>query len=398
MEFVLRVMPLTRLAVDALGVVTISLVVLLALIGLFCIIYTLYFCYRIQRSGFIRLGYFNGPWIVRICFILFAIWWGVSEIVRLGFLRQKGGVFNSLDKEWQEDMCKYYILANLGIAEPCLFITMSLLLRASLKWRGSGILSPRWNFRTAGYVLLCCLPIFVLDLIFVLFGPGKSKLLKLPPSFTRTTRILHTDEQHVISVCCFPLLCTIVHGLFTFILITYLLFLGRRMVSSVINKSLQRRVYILIFLVSCFLPSRVILLGFSVLARTRFLLLEALAFAGFLALLSCVIVAIFMLVYLPVSDSLALRSSLMDPEAGARHPYATATASSSAVENYRYDPIPLIATPASQSLEMSTGTSLGRNSDASTKPGSISFRTMIKDDSSTTGAFEEEIRVFSPQA
>ncbi|XP_021772653.1 uncharacterized protein LOC110736671 [Chenopodium quinoa] len=384
-------MPLTSRAVDALGVVTISLVVLLVLFGVLCIIYTLYFRARIQRSELRRLDYFNGPWIVRIVFILFGICWGVGEVVRLSFFRQEGKVFHSLSLRWQEDICKLYILSNLGFTEPCLFLTMSFLLRASLDWRGSGILNRKWNFKTIGYVLLYCLPVFVLDLFVVTVAPkfrhGKIKVLsKLPEQFITVYWKLNVPGHPAVA-CTYPLLCTIVHGLFATVLTTYLLLLGRRMVVSVINKGLQKRVYILIFLVSSFLPLRVILLGFSVLARREHFLFEALAFSSFLVLFSFVVVGIFMLVYLPVADSLALNRDLGLPGTEGGRCYTS--------EDYA-DSLSLVAANQSQ-IETSTATSLGRNSDVSTKRGSISFRTMIKDEaSSTSGVYEEEMSTFSP--
>ncbi|KAL2941887.1 Leucine--tRNA ligase 1 [Bienertia sinuspersici] len=297
-ESVFRVMPLTSQAVDALGVVTISLVGLLVLFGLFCIIYTLYFRARIQRSALRRLGYFNGPWIVRILFIVFGICWGFGEVVRLSFFRQEGKIFHSLSRKWQEDICKLYILTNLGFTEPCLFLTMSFLLRASLKWRGSGILSQRWNFKTIGYILLYCLPVFILDLIVVVVSPkfrrGKIDILKrLPDHFTSAYLPLSVSGQPV--ACTYPLLCTMLHGLFAIILAAYLLFLGDGWLCRSSTK---------------------------VLARHEHFLFEALAFSGFLVLFSCVVVGIFMLVFLPVKDSLALNrgTGMRGAEGGTFYP------------------------------------------------------------------------------
>ncbi|KAK6923629.1 hypothetical protein RJ641_009829 [Dillenia turbinata] len=382
-------MPLPSLAVDALGVVTIALVSLSVLLGLFCILYTLYFRSRVLRCGFVQLGYFNGPWIVRITFILFGIWWGFGEIVRLNLLRQEGRILNALGLKWQESLCKYYIVSNLGFAEPCLFLTLSFLLRASLQWRGSGILTQKWNKKTTGYVLVYCLPVFVFDLLLVLIGPkyqhGNDKS-KLPKYFTNAIMLWRHEDKQAIALCTYPLLSTILHGLFATLLTAYLLLLGKQMVSSVINKGLQRRVYMLIFLVSSFLPCRVLLLGFSVLSKPEHFLFEALAFAGFLVLLACVIVGYFMLVYLPVADSLALRKGLRDFEMGEGR-------SGFLIDDHQ-DTASLIA--ANQSpLETSTATSLGRISDASTKRGSISFRTMIKDEGSSADIFEEEPTLFS---
>lgn len=393
MEFVLRVMPLTSLIVDALGVVTICLVVVLILLSLFCIIYTSYFRARIQSSGFVRLGYFNGPWIVRIIFIACGICWGVGEVFRLSFFRQEGRIFRSLSQKWQQDMCKLYILSNLGFTEPCLFLTMSFLLRASLRCRGSGILNPRWNMKIIGYVLLYCLPVFILNFVVVMVAPklryGKINILKsLPEKFTSTYLSLTVSGRPVIA-CIYPVICTILHGLFATIVTAYLLLVGRRMVVSVINKVLQRRVYILIFLVSSCLPLRVLLLGFSVFARQEHFLYEALVFSGFFVLFICVVVSITLLVYLPVADSLALKRGR-----GLRGPEAGGGRSCTSSEDYTGS-LSLI-TPNQSHIETSTATSLGRNSDSSTKRGSISFRTMVKDEASSTGVNEEEMSTFSP--
>ncbi|KAL9248161.1 hypothetical protein vseg_021516 [Gypsophila vaccaria] len=368
-------MPLPSLAVDALGVVTICLVGLLVLLGLLCIIYTLYFCARIQSSAYSQLGYFNRPWVVRIIFIVFGILWGAGEVVRLRFFRRDRIVFNSLSEKWQEDICKIYILSNLGFTEPCLFLTIGFLLRASLKWRGSRILNRKWNFKTIGFVLVYCIPIFVLDLLFVMVAPKlieKHELLQgWSDVFTRTHLSTTVSGESVIT-CTYPLLSTILHGVFAIILTTYMLLLGRRMFLSVINKGLQKRVYILIFLVSSFLPLRVLLLGLSVLAKPEHFIFEALAFCGFLALLSCVVVGYFMLVYLPVADSLALirGRGLRGVEAG-EITLSTAGEDSSS----------LIAT--NQSLE--------RDSDTSTKLGSVSSRANIKDEAASASKYEEEM-------
>ncbi|CBI29683.3 unnamed protein product, partial [Vitis vinifera] len=153
-------MPLTRLAADAFGVVTICLVSLLTLLGFLCIIYSCYFRTRIHSRGFVQLGYFS--------------------------------VLNALNLKWQETVCKYYIVSNLGFAEPCLFLTLVFLLRAPLQKMDSGILSQKWNGKTAGYVFLCCLPVFALQLIVILIGPdfnkGKNNTFELPHYFTSTAR------------------------------------------------------------------------------------------------------------------------------------------------------------------------------------------------------------------
>jgi len=254
------------------------------------------------------------------------------------------------------------------------------------------MLNPRWNMQTIGYVLLYCLPVFILNLIVVMVAPklrdAKSNILKsLPEKFTSTYVSLTVSGRPVIA-CVYPVLCTILHGLFATIVTAYLLLVGRQMVVSVINKVLQRRVYILIFLVSSCLPLRVLLLGFSVFARQEHFLYEALVFSGFFVLFVCVVVSITLLVYFPVADSLALNRSrgLRSPEAGGGR---------SCTSSDDYTGSLSLITPNQSHIETSTATSLG-NSDSSTKRGSISFRTMIRDEASSTGVNEEEMGTFSP--
>ncbi|XAR56281.1 hypothetical protein NMG60_11036705 [Bertholletia excelsa] len=368
-------MPLTRFIVDALGVVTICLVAILFLLGLFCILYSCYFRSHIRSQGFIQLGYFSGPWIIRIALIFFAIWWGFGEIGRLNLLRQQVKPLNA-NLKWQKTVCKCYIVSNLGFAEPCLFLTLAFLLRASLQTAGT--LSRKWNVKTAGYVLLYCLPMFVLQLIVILIGPqfnrDESSKHKLPPYFLRTES--KTDQDDVV-LCTYPLLSTIFLGVFATLLTAYLFWLGSRILNLVINKGLQKRVYTLIFSVSSFFPLRVLFLGLSVLSRPEHYMFEAFAFLAFLSFLCCAGVGICMLVYCPVADSLALRN-LQDIEARR------------SISDEHNDTISLIA---NQSPLEETTESPGRSSITSAKRGSISFRTVEKNE--TSGAFVE-LSLFSP--
>ncbi|KAM7251432.1 hypothetical protein ACFE04_023315 [Oxalis oulophora] len=268
----------------------------------------------------------------------------------------------------------------MGFAEPCLLLTLVLLLRAPLQKMDSGILSKKWNSKTAGCIFLYSLPLFVLQLIVILIGADLSKgaLKKLPWYFTSTTfsETLNSDNA---TFCTFPLLSTILLGLFATIITTYLFWLGRRIIKLVINKGLQKRVYTLIFSVTSFFPLRVIFLGLSVLSEPEHLVFEIFAFLAFLALLCCAGVSICMLVYYPVADSLAL-GNLQDMEARRR------------TNEDQNETISLVANQSY--LEESVGVSPIRSSDASTKRGSISFRTMGRDGS--LGGQFVELSLFSP--
>lgn len=372
MESVFWVMPLTRIATDAIGVVTISLVSLTAVLGLVCIYRSLYFQLQIRRRGFPQLSYFNGPWITRITLILVAIWWGFGEIVRLTFLKEKGRPFSS--QPWQKNVCKFYLLSNLGFAEPSMFFMLALLLHAALQKRASDTLSQRWNRKTISYVLLSCLPIFIMQFVLILVGPKfnnekSGKRTKMSKFFACTYSLTNDN-----SVCTYPLLSTIVLGIFYALLICCVMYVGTRLLSLVINKGLRRRVYVLMSSVILFLPFRVLLLGFSVLPSPGNLVFEAIVFLAFLMLLFCTVVGICMLVYFPVADSLALRDIGHIEIEGM--PY----------DDYYYDGASLIANQSHQET--------GRNSDASAKRGSISFRTMIKDESPQTQGMDD-VRLFA---
>lgn len=369
MDSVLWVMPPTRVVADALSVVTIGLVAIFVLLGLFCIIYSIYFRNRIRGQGLVQLNYFSGPWIIRIIYIFFATWWGLGEIIRLNLLRRNGRILDALNLRWQENVCKCYIVSNLGFAEPCLFLTLIFLLRASVQ--RTGTLSQKWNVTTAGFVLLCCIPMFILQLVVILLGPKykSDHNPKLPSYFIKAATSPHTEYDDV-AICTYPLLGTIFLGLFATILTAYLCWLGRRILHLVINKGLQKRVYTLVFSISSFFPLRVVLLGLSVLAKPEKVVFDAIVFLAFLSFLCCAGVGICMLVYLPIADSLALRSLQRDLEASGPGDECNDAVSLIANESY-FEGSMVVSSPEN-----------------SVNRGSISFRTKEKEEASEAGFVE----------
>ncbi|XP_020588695.1 uncharacterized protein LOC110030366 isoform X1 [Phalaenopsis equestris] len=286
---------MTRVAADAFGVATIALVALASILGLLCIYRCIYFQLQIQRRGFSHLGYFNGPWIIRVVLIIISIWWGFGEIVRLSLLRDTGRPLSTT--AW----CKFYVLSNLGFAEPVIFLMLGFLLHAALRKRDSDSLTQTWNWKTFVSVLLLSLPLLLFQLL-VLIGPHRMRKKKVKFFMTSSFPPL-TDT----TICTYPLLSTVILGLFDIFVIAYVVYIGARMLCLVINKGLRLRVYFLALSVIFFLPLRVLLLGLSALPRAGNICYEVLVFAAFLMLLSCNMTGICMLVYLPVADSLALR-------------------------------------------------------------------------------------------
>ncbi|XP_071691545.1 uncharacterized protein [Rutidosis leptorrhynchoides] len=370
---------LTSVVADALGVVTIFLITVLSLIGLLCILYSFYFRDHIRSQNRTQLRYFSGPWFVRIIFIIFAIWWGFGEIVRLEFLRRDGRVLHNLAPKLQETVCKCYIVSNLGFSEPCLFLTLVFLLHASLHRSESGPLSQKWNFKTTIYILLCIIPLFALQMTVVLVGPQYETDLHLNKNgyFFKITN----DYPNDVARCYYPLLSTLFLGLFATLLTLYLFWLGKRILILVINKGLQRRVYTLIFFVSSFFPLRVLLLGLSVLFNPGDVVFEVIAFLAFVSLFCCVGVGICILVYFPIADSLALKN-LQDMEATRR------------IIGENNETLSLIANHHNPLDDFMA--SSGRNSINSTKRGSISSRTMERDQQNGDRPVFVELSLFSP--
>jgi len=168
-EFVLQVMSISRFSAEVFDVVTICLVSILILLGLVCIAASFYYHYRIHKKGFDHLNYFSGPWIIRIAFILFVIWWSLGEIIQLTLLRR------FLHLKWSETVCKCYIILNMGFVEPCLFLIIVFLLRAPLQRLEIRIMSKKWNMRTFGYIILYCLPMFIIQVFVVFFFLNKGR-------------------------------------------------------------------------------------------------------------------------------------------------------------------------------------------------------------------------------
>ncbi|XP_042440773.1 uncharacterized protein LOC122026193 isoform X1 [Zingiber officinale] len=350
-------MLLTGFSVDAFGTLTISLVILFHILAIPCIYLVVRLRSQIRQRDFLKLGFFNGPYTTRIFLVIIAICWSLSEIARLSFLKRSLG----FSLTWQRTLCKLYILFNLGFSEPSVLLTILFLLRASLQKRESGALSWGWNKKTIGYIFIFSLPIFLMQLTLGFAGPRLFRITKgsgkKDKYFTKASVLVGEN-----CICIYPLFSTILLGIFHAVLVSYITCIGMRVYSSVINKQLLRRIFWLVSSVIFSLPARVLLLGFSVLPQSGNLTCELIVFLAFLNMLFCTVVGIIVLVYLPVADSMALRRNL-EGRGIIDIPY----------DDYYNDSAALVA---NQSCSRDTR----RSSDVSTKPGSISFRTMIMDD------------------
>lgn len=304
-------MPIHSSTVDALGVVSLLLVTILCIAGAFCIFYVLYFRSQIWQSQLLALRAFNAVWILRITLVLMGMLWGLIELLRLPLLRHKGGPFHSWDFGQQAALCRIYTVSSFGFVEPCFFLTALFLVQVSVtdapfsQWRN-------WNCKTIGLILLCCLPVVVVQACFVLMsattssskGDNEKRVLGLPPYFTTSFIRVNIHDE---AMCTYPLCSTLVLGVFSCIYNFFFLWQAWRMLALVINKTLQTRVFCLVLALGMLLPTQLIFMGLSVLAMPGDALYEAMAFLGFLCVLLCILVGQGILVVQPIADALAVR-------------------------------------------------------------------------------------------
>ncbi|CAL5031888.1 unnamed protein product [Urochloa decumbens] len=184
-----------------------------------------------------------------------------------------------------------------------LFLLLSFLLSAALQKQELGTLNRKWNRKTIRAVFILCSPSLIWEACVVFVGAHiysddgqQSKLAK----YWYSASAIHNGDI----TCTYPLLSSIFLGAFYIILTVYVMFVGRQMLSLVINKGLRRRIYMLIFAIGILLP-RATLLGLSVLPWPGEVH-EALVFVSFLVLMLAAMVGIVILVYFPVADTFAI--------------------------------------------------------------------------------------------
>lgn len=357
-----RLMPdliINTSAADAFSWASLSFFFLFALLCIVSLIKCLHLHVKIQRFRSAHLSYFNGPWITRILLTLISILLSIGEVLRTSLVKRK--LFTDLAA--QENVCKGYLVFNLGFAEPCILFGFVFLLRASLQQRDSGALSRRWNVKTIRYMLLLCIPALVLISLLVFLVPkltDQSGNQKLPKSFTRTSLSVGeggTKEY----LCMYPVLVTISLAVIELILICNLGYKGCVVFKEAVNKRLKNRVACIGFWVPSLSLLRLLLLGFSVMPHPGSFWVQLMTFSAFLTSLSGISIGILILVFYPVNDALVIEWELGQNGRTITEllPY----------DDYYSDGASLIGNRSYQDLE--------RNSETSTKQGSISFRTMV---------------------
>lgn len=295
----------------ALGVATIALALLVCLLSLLCILYVLYFRLKTHQHHFFALRDLNSLWAIRIMLAISASLCSLAELLRLPLLRYRGWFLSSVGDQTQANLCKGYLIVSQGFMEPFFYLSALFLVHGSLQ---NDPFRPRkkGNGWAVLNILVCCLPVLVLQLFFVIIGPdmkfrdgqGLGKLL--PRYFTRTFEDVHYEGNHEMALCTYPLLSTIVLSTFGIMYVSYFLYVCWRMLSLVINKRMQCRVYGLVFAVVLFLPFKVVFLGLTIFRRPSDGSFELFSFMGFVMTVLTATLGQGILVIRPISDALAV--------------------------------------------------------------------------------------------
>eukprot|EP00850_Spirogloea_muscicola_P017744 SM000155S01673 [mRNA] locus=s155:320960:325389:- [translate_table: standard] len=215
-------------------------------------------------------------------------------------------------------VCRAYLLAAQGVAEPCFLLTALLIVRGSVATTPFPLRTTRGAAaaaRSIGLVAALAAPLFLLQLWFVVLTPaafsGEGYDGAVPTYFTRTYAsepcTTGGDKDHIIAACTFPLFGTLSAAAFAACYLGAFAAVSWSMASSVINRRLRSRAYGLLAAFMVLLPVQLTLLGFTVLSRPAGGAAEALAFLAFAAVMLCTAIGEFVLVIRPVMDALAVQ-------------------------------------------------------------------------------------------
>ncbi|KAI3749114.1 hypothetical protein L6452_12707 [Arctium lappa] len=217
-------------AFDLATIPVIGVLLLLSLISLSFI-----FHLRLRSRGACRLREFNNLWTIRVLLVFFISHWAINEIIRLPFFRRRYffPFLPTLTLWQQDDLCKLHVVFSLGFTEPGFLIALFFLISESIKKQN------RSEMRTFLWVLLMCLPTFILQTIVVFSIP------QLPSMMTRSSFLSVDDGGNKSMTCTYPLLSSMVFGAFGVVYSVGLLISCWRVCSLVINKKMKLRIKVL---------------------------------------------------------------------------------------------------------------------------------------------------------
>ncbi|XP_022714546.1 uncharacterized protein LOC111274176 [Durio zibethinus] len=275
---------------------TISFIAALLILSLFSICFIFHLRFKSRSSC--HLQNFNSLWTVRFLFVFFITFWALTELLRLPLFRRRYfyPLLPQLTVPQQANLCKVHLVLSLGFFEPGFLVTLLFLLDVSVKKT-----TPR-SFFSVFFVLASCLPIFLLQVYFVFFPDSKRRF---PELFHRSWFVSWNSDDHKTVLCAYPLLSTILFGVFGAVFSLSFLLSFWRVVSHVINKALKVRIFALALTVIIALPLQILFMGLSVLWTPDKTGFDGVALFVFLSTFTCAVVGEGILVIKPIADSLA---------------------------------------------------------------------------------------------
>ena len=281
---------------SAIDFATISFISVLLFLSLFSMCFIFHFRFKSRSSR--HLQNFNSLWIFRLLFVFFITFWALTELLRLPFFRKLYfyPILPKLTVPQQANFCKVHLVLSLGFFEPGFLVTLLFLLDVSVKKT-----HPR-TFFSVFFVLALCLPIILLQVYFVFF-PGSE--IRFPELFHRSWFLSWNSQDNKTVLCAYPLLSTILFGVFGAVFTLSFLLSFWRVVSHVINKGLRIRIFALAFAIIIGLPLQILFMGLSIFWTPDKAAFDGVALLVFLSTFTCAVVGEGILVIKPIADSLA---------------------------------------------------------------------------------------------
>ncbi|XP_050385633.1 uncharacterized protein LOC126802122 [Argentina anserina] len=239
---------------SALDLITLLFIVTLLLLSILSLGFIFHLCFKSRTAH--HLQHFNSLWTVRLLLVIFVIFWSFNELLRLPSFRRTYlyGRYPFLSTFFKVE----------GFEEEDKFCK-----------------------------------------IFFLFSPIDKMFLPLPAVFTRSSMVKAVESGKMVAFCEYPLLSTVIFGVFAATYFMWFLFSLWKVLSLVINKGLRMRIYALAVTVLVPLPVQVILLGLSVMWNPDKPAFAAISFVVFLITFVSFAVGQGILVLKPIADSLA---------------------------------------------------------------------------------------------
>ncbi len=253
---------------------------------------------------------FNRLWRVRSFTEMFAAAYAISHLLRLQLLWGPSGIIKP-GGYFPTTFCRVYIAATYGVFEPAFLLLALFACMYSIQSRDSTS-SPNFSIVlfSAGFSLPSCAAQLVAALftrIFEINYDGTRILGRLFKTYDTQPPdpgyCQDASDPGNCAFCVFPLLSTFISAAFCAVYLAALWVVTQRIIRTVINKALARRVRTLQLLTTGWIVASLACRGCTVLFQPFELGFEALRYAHMLCVVALVLTLEYFLVLKPVWDT-----------------------------------------------------------------------------------------------